>query len=207
LLDPMLRFIDVDISWQVQEEPLGIPEAFIICRGFIGTDDVTLILGDNIFGDIPTITKVIKNFKGGGHILAKKSLHPNRFGVVILDNNGDVLDIIEKPLQWISDFVIPGLYTFDANVTEIAMTLTASKRGELEITEVHNAYLRDNQLSVTQLAEDSVWMDAGTHKSYARATDIVRDNTLLQNFHTPLVDAINQFAPYENFDFHKVLCY
>jgi glucose-1-phosphate thymidylyltransferase len=156
----------VKITYKVQEKPNGIPEAFLIARGFLNNDDgVALILGDNIYyGANDILSEAFYSFSSGGTIFGYRVEDPERYGVVELDGN-NVLSIEEKPKKPKSSFAVPGLYLFDYNVVKIAEKLKPSKRGELEITDVIKAYLREDTLNVFKLPRGTVWLDAGTSSS------------------------------------------
>src|SRR3989339_859365 len=126
----------VKFTYEIQDEPKGLPEAFIIGENFIDQENVTMILGDNIFED--DFSTDIKNFKSGGKVFAKKVSDPERSGVVKFDQRMKALEIIEKPKKWISDYALVGLYLYDHRVAKIAKNLKPSDRGELEIVDVHN---------------------------------------------------------------------
>jgi glucose-1-phosphate thymidylyltransferase len=148
-------------SYAVQKEPKGLPEAFIIGKNFIGKDSVTLILGDNIFDQ--DFSKPISEFKSGGLVFAKKVPDPQRYGVVEFDSNFKVISIEEKPASPKSDYIIPGWYTYDNRVVDIAAKLKPSSRNETEIVDIHNAYLKMGELKVNVF--DSFWQDTGTFDS------------------------------------------
>lgn len=152
-------------TYEIQEEPRGLADAFIVGESFIGKSNVAMILGDNIFDY--DFSKEIKSFQKGGHIFALKVPDPQRYGIVEFDANGKVLSIEEKPLKPKSDYAIPGLYIFDNRVAEFAKEVKPSSRGEIEITELHNRYLELGELTVTPI--DCVWEDAGTFDSLLRA--------------------------------------
>ena len=206
LVEPILRFMGVRVYFSVQAEPGGLPEAFIIGEGFIGDDDVTLILGDNIFEDTDTITKAIGQFVSGEQIFTKVVDNPEDFGVVI-ELGGMITDIVEKPETGSSNLAIPGVYVCDCDVVDIAKKLSPSERGEIEIVDVHRTYLRRSQLYSTSLYTDSVWIDTGTHASYEKATATVRQHRLVENFHPGLLDAIAHGAPCSKEEFLNRLFY
>ena len=160
-----------NFTYEIQDDPNGLAEAFILGESFLDNDDVTMILGDNIF--INDFSEDIKNFKRGGRIFAKKVSDPKRFGVVEFDKEKKVVSIEEKPTQPKSEYAIPGLYIFDNKVVKYAKEVQPSSRGELEITEIHNRYLQDNELDVRIINGD--WIDAGTHDSLLEAGILVRD--------------------------------
>ena len=158
-------------SYQIQEEPRGLPEAFILGEEFIGEDNVALILGDNIFDQ--DFSQEIKAFKGGGLIFAKQVHDPERYGVVEFDKNMKVISFEEKPKKPKSQYAVVGLYVYDKRVVEIAKKLKPSARGELEIVDVHKAYLKMGELKVTIF--DGIWEDAGTFDSLLRASNIMAE--------------------------------
>lgn len=160
----------VHFSYIVQKEPRGLPEAFVLGTNFIDGDNVTLILGDNIFID-HNFSEDIKSFKKGGLIFAKKVPDPERYGVVEFGPNQEVLSIEEKPTNPKSNYAISGLYTFDSRVCEVAKNLTPSARGEFEITDLHKYYLNQGELKVNIF--DGLWEDAGTFDSLLRASNEV----------------------------------
>jgi glucose-1-phosphate thymidylyltransferase len=156
----------VRFTYEIQEEPRGLAEAFRIGESFLSDgDDVTLILGDNIFE--ADLTEHITSFTQGARIFAKEVPDPERFGVVTFDASGNVLDIEEKPKNPKSNFAIPGIYIFDSRVVSFAKTLTPSERGELEITDLHKAYLEKGELDVRSISGE--WIDAGTFDSLMKA--------------------------------------
>ena len=157
---------------------------------FIGKDDVTMILGDNIFED--DFSESIKKFESGGHIFARKVPDPERYGVVKFDDNGKVLRIEEKPEKWISDYAIPGLYVFDSRCIEAAKTAVPSERGEKEITSIHNYYLEKEELTVSTF--EGAWLDAGTFDSLLEAGNIVKEKEIYKQFDPIINKAIEEFS-------------
>lgn len=158
-------------SYEIQVEPRGIAEAFIIGQSFIGDDNITMILGDNIFVD--DVSAEIKNFTTGAKIFAKEVPDPERFGVVEMDSNGKALSIEEKPTKPKSNLCITGLYIYDARVVEVAKQVLPSSRGELEVTDLHRWYMERNELEVRMVYKD--WIDAGTFESLLAAQLLARD--------------------------------
>ncbi len=157
-------------SYEIQEEPRGLADAFIIGANFIGQDHVAMILGDNIFDY--DFSQTIKEFKGGALNFVKKVHDPERYGVVEFDENKKVISIEEKPAQPKSGFASVGLYIYDTKVIDIARNLKPSKRGEIEINgepSVNNEYLKLGELSVEIF--DGFWEDAGTFDSLLRANN------------------------------------
>ncbi len=157
----------VKFTYEIQEEPRGLADAFIVGEQFIGNDDVTMILGDNIFDY--DFRNSIQSFKTGAKIFAKKVKDPERFGVVEFDQNNNVLSIEEKPKVPKSEYAAVGIYIYDNQVVSIAKNLAPSARGEIEITDINNAYLQKGQLKVDII--DSIWEDAGTFDSLLRANN------------------------------------
>lgn len=190
LLGDIFEKYGIKISFRVQKEPRGLPEAFILGENHIDNNNVALILGDNIFED--NFSGVIKNFRSGGHIFAKKVPDPERFAAVKFDKEGKVLKIIEKPRKFISPFAVPGLYLYDYRVVEAAKKLKPSGRGELEIVDLHNYYLRQKELKVTIFR--GAWLDAGTHDSLLEAGNIVKKKKIYENFDPVIKKALAEYC-------------
>ncbi len=167
--------VGLRISYAVQPKPEGLAQAFIIGEGFIGTDSVCLILGDNIFyghhlSDI--LNRAVQSTEGGlifGYLVKD----PERYGVVEFDATGKVIGIEEKPKRPKSNYAVPGLYVYDNEVIRIAKSLKPSARGELEITDVNLAYLRMGKLRVELLGRGFAWLDTGTHEALQQAASFV----------------------------------
>lgn len=158
----------VHFSYIVQKEPRGLPEAFVLGEDFIDGDNVTMILGDNIFLG-PNFSEDIKNFKSGGMIFAKEVEDPQRYGVVEFSSDKKVLSIEEKPVVPKSNYAIVGLYTFDSRVCEVAKNLKPSARGEFEIVDLHKHYLNLGELKVNTF--EGTWEDAGTFESLLKVSN------------------------------------
>lgn len=152
-------------TYEIQDKPEGIAQAFLLGEPFIGDDPVALILGDNIFTH--DFTDTIKNFTTGGHIFAKEVPDPQRFGVVEFGEQGNVLSIEEKPKNPKSNYAQVGFYLYDNRVIQYAKELKPSARGELEIVDIANRYLKDSELKVDVITGE--WLDAGTIESYHEA--------------------------------------
>ncbi len=172
-------FLGINISYEVQEDPKGIADCFIIGEKFINDDDVCLILGDNIFygnhfGHIlrQTVKEVEKDKKA--IIFGYNVLDPERFGVVEFSDNLDVLSIEEKPKKPKSSYAVVGLYYYPSSVANIAKKIKPSERGELEITSVNQEYLKNNNLKVKLLGRGHTWVDTGTHDSLVDASLFMR---------------------------------
>lgn len=159
------REFGVKFTYEIQDKPEGLAQAFIIGEKFINNEDVAMILGDNIFED--DFSKDINNFKGGAKVFAKKVGDPERFGVVKFNEEMKAEKIVEKPQEYLSDYAVTGLYVYDHNVVSIAKNLKPSERGELEITDVNNWYLEKGKLDVAMV--NGEWLDAGTFDSLLKA--------------------------------------
>jgi glucose-1-phosphate thymidylyltransferase len=148
-------------NYIIQDSPRGLADAFILGEDFINKDNVTLILGDNIFDR--DFSAEIKSFTGGGQVFAKKVPDPQRFGVVEFDEKMQAISIEEKPAHPKSDYAVVGLYTYDSRVVSFAKNLAPSARGEIEITDINNIYLKNKELKVNTF--EGLWEDAGTFDS------------------------------------------
>ncbi|MBF0228913.1 MAG: glucose-1-phosphate thymidylyltransferase RfbA [Desulfamplus sp.] len=168
--------LGLKFSYMEQPKPEGIAQAFILAKEFIGKDSVTLILGDNIFygSRLQNVLKNAVSMKQGGLIFGYPVKDPERYGVVEFDSSGKVLGIEEKPQKPKSLYAVPGLYIYDNNVVKIAESLTPSARGELEITDVNNAYLKNGELKVELLGRGFAWLDTGTHEALQQASSYVQ---------------------------------
>lgn len=163
-----------NFQYTVQERPNGLAEAFIIGESFIGNDKVALILGDNIFyGSGLKELLQANNNPNGGIIYAYHVHDPERYGVVEFDKQGKALSIEEKPTHPKSNYAVPGIYFYDNTVVEIAKNIKPSHRGELEITDVNNVYLKQGNLSVSKLDKGTAWLDTGTFASLMQAAQFV----------------------------------
>jgi glucose-1-phosphate thymidylyltransferase len=162
----------INIAYAVQPTPDGLPQAFIIGAEFIGNGPCTLILGDNIFygHDLTQNLKAATTKSTGATIFAYQVQDPERSGVVEFDKSGNVISIEEKPKHPKSRYAVTGFFVYDNKVVDIARGLTPSARGELEITDVNNEYLRRGELSVTLLGRGVAWLDTGTHESLLEAS-------------------------------------
>jgi glucose-1-phosphate thymidylyltransferase len=159
----------ISIEYKVQEAPRGLAEAFIYGEEFIGGDQVCLVLGDNLFyGKLDFLRNALKNNRGGT-IFGYRVHDPERYGVVEFGEGGEVLSIEEKPKEPKSNYAIPGLYVYTPEVVEISKSLKPSERGELEITDVHKAYLDKGTLNVELMGRGIAWLDTGTPESLMEA--------------------------------------
>lgn len=161
-------------TYEIQDKPEGLAQAFIIGENFIGDDNVTLILGDNIFED--DFSEAIQSFTSGGRVFAKEVPDPERFGVVDFDEDRRAISIVEKPEHPASNYAVTGLYIYDNTVVEKVKSQQPSARGELEITDLNNAYLQEGQLDVSFV--EGRWLDTGTVESLFEATVFAREKAL-----------------------------
>lgn len=164
-----------DFSYEIQEEPRGLAQAFLIGEDFIGNDKVALILGDNIFyGSGLSDLLQANNNPDGGIIYAYHVQDPERYGVVEFDDTGMAISIEEKPIKPKSNFAVPGIYFYDNSVVQIAKAIKPSQRGELEITDINKAYLKQGKLKVSILDRGTAWLDTGTFNSLMQASQFVQ---------------------------------
>lgn len=167
--------IGCSFSYEVQPKPEGLAQAFIIGEKFIGKDKVALILGDNIFYG-SGMSKLLKSNVDpeGGVVFAYHVTDPERYGVVEFDGNKKVISIEEKPAKPKSNYAVPGLYFYDNEVVAISKALKPSPRGELEITDVNNEYLKRGKLHVAPMSRGTAWLDTGTFDSLMQAANFVQ---------------------------------
>ena len=183
--------LGVNIQYKVQDHPNGLAEAFIIGEEFIGDDKVALVLGDNIFhgyGFTERLEKAVERKEAtifGYHVS-----DPSSFGVVEFDEEFNVLSIEEKPKQPKSNYAVPGLYFYDNEVIEIAKNIKPSPRGELEITDINNEYLRRGKLKVELFGRGMAWLDTGTHRGLLDAANYVDAIQTRQGLYVSCIEEI-----------------
>ena len=169
----------VNFSYKIQPSPDGLAQAFILGEDFIGNDSAALVLGDNVFYG-QSFSRTLQNAvnrvetSGGATVFGYRVRDPQRFGVVEFDENGKALSIEEKPKNPKSNYAVTGLYFYDNKVVEYAKNLKPSSRGELEITDLNNIYLKNNKLHVELLGRGFAWLDTGTHESLLQAGQYVQ---------------------------------
>jgi glucose-1-phosphate thymidylyltransferase len=196
------RFIDllgngnhlgINISYEIQDKPGGLPEAFIIGEDFIGNDRVCLILGDNIFHSDRFINQhVVPNINNDRSVIfGYRVRDPERYGVVEIDADFNILSIEEKPETPKSNYAITGLYIFSSDVCQVAKTLTVSSRGELEIVDVIKHYLEKGKLKLETLGRGIAWLDTGTHESLLDASNFIE---VLENRQGLKISCIEEIA-------------
>jgi glucose-1-phosphate thymidylyltransferase len=191
--------LGIQISYAVQNDPKGIAEAFIIGEEFIENSHSILILGDNIFygNDLTKqLTEIASHPDDGAKIFAYKVSDPERYGVVDFTEDLKGLSIEEKPAIPKSKFAVTGLYAYDPTVTQLAKSLKPSHRGELEITDLNNLYLKENKLEVTLMSSSDAWLDAGTPDSLLEAAHFVQT---IQNSQSIQIGCPEELALKQNF--------
>jgi glucose-1-phosphate thymidylyltransferase len=163
--------LGISIQYSLQVAPNGIAESFILGEKFIGKDNVTLILGDNIFyGQLDFFYRALKRTTGAT-IFGYRVNDPERYGVVEFDKSGKAISIEEKPKLPRSSYAVPGLYVYDNNVVEISKKIKPSPRGELEITDVNNTYMKSSNLNVEKIGRGVAWLDTGTPEALLQAAN------------------------------------
>lgn len=186
------RQLGLAMSYAVQETPRGLADAFLIGESFIGDDHVALVLGDNIFYG-QSFSRVLKRAAArevGATIFGYYVRDPREYGVVEFDENGKALSIEEKPEHPKSNYAVPGLYFYDNDVVQIAKEVKPSKRGEIEITSVNNAYLDRGTLQVETLGRGFAWLDTGNHDSLLDAADFVAAVQKRQGLYVSCIEEI-----------------
>ncbi len=168
--------LGMDITYKIQDKPRGLADAFIVGEDFIGSDNVCLILGDNIFygqGFVPRLERAA-SMSEGATIFGYYVNDPREFGVVEFDEDGNVLSLEEKPERPKTHYAVPGLYYYDNSVIKRAKELKPSERGEIEITDLNKDYLKSQSLRVELLGRGFAWLDTGTYEGLSNASDFVR---------------------------------
>lgn len=185
--------LGLSFSYVEQPHPDGLTQAFVLGADFIGQDPVCLVLGDNIFygQGLPTVLQKYAKLERGGVVFAYPVKDPRRYGVVVFDAHHNAVSIEEKPARPKSRYAITGLYFYDNDVVSIARGLTPSIRGELEITDVNNVYLRRGDLRVEVLGRGFAWLDMGTHASLLHAANYVN---VIQDRQGALVSCVEEIA-------------
>ncbi|WP_288192981.1 glucose-1-phosphate thymidylyltransferase RfbA [uncultured Methanobrevibacter sp.] len=190
--------LGINFQYEVQHEPNGLAEAFIIGEDFIGEDNVALILGDNIFYG-HRFTEILErsaSLEDGAIVFGYYTKNPEAFGVVEFDDEGNVLSIEEKPEHPKSNYVVPGLYFYDNEVVDIAKNVEPSKRGELEITSINEEYLKRGKLKVELLGRGMAWLDTGTHDSLLEASNYIETIQKRQGLYIACLEEIAYLKGY-----------
>ena len=192
----------VNISYRVQKEANGLPEAFVICEDYIKDNNVALILGDNIFYGQEFNKEIEKDFKNekDSTVFLYNSLEPERFGVAEISKNGKLISIEEKPKNPKSNYIVTGLYIYDKNVSYYSKSLRKSLRGETEISDLNNIYIKEGKLNYKILNNKVSWFDTGTTESLFSACNYVRNLYETENVRISVLEEIaykNKWITYE----------
>lgn len=190
--------LGVKFSYEIQPEPKGISQAFLIGENFIQGDACALILGDNLFygNDLIVHMEAATKQKKGATVFAYHVNDPERYGVVDFDKSGKAVSIEEKPKEPKSNWAVTGLYFYDSNVVNYVKTLKPSKRGELEITDLNKIYLERGELSVKTLGRGTAWLDTGTHESLLSSSTFVQTIELRQGLKIACLEEIAYLKGY-----------
>ena len=184
--------LGINLEYKVQEKPNGLAEAFLIGEEFIGSDNVALILGDNIFygSGFTGLLEEASTLKKGAVIFGYPVKDPKAYGVVEFDETGKAISLEEKPKVPKSNYAIPGLYFYDNTVIEKAKNVKPSARGEIEITSVNEMYLSEGKLNVKNLGRGVAWLDTGTHDALLEAANFVQTVQNRQGFYIACIEEI-----------------
>lgn len=199
--------LGINLSYETQDSPRGLAEAFIIGADFVGLDPVALILGDNLFysQSLPQMMMRAVERSAGATVFGYVVDNPQQYGVVELDKRGRALSIEEKPSRPRSNVAVTGLYFYDNDVIDIAAQVEPSDRGELEITDINRVYLERGQLHVEILGQDAMWFDTGTHASLAEASQFVQSLEQRQAHHVACLEEIALRLGYISLDEFRTL--
>ena len=189
------EWLGMHFEYSVQDKPRGLADAFIVGKDFIGSDDVALVLGDNIFygqSFTATLKKAAEKIRTqkGAVIFGYYVADPTAYGVVEFDKNGKVLGVEEKPAKPKSNYAVPGLYFYDNSVVEIAANVKPSARGEIEITAVNSEYLTRQQLKVELLGRGMAWLDTGTYDGLLEASNFIATIEKRQGLYVSCIEEI-----------------
>ncbi|WP_315344785.1 glucose-1-phosphate thymidylyltransferase RfbA [Leptotrichia wadei] len=184
--------LGINLEYKVQEKPNGLAEAFLIGEEFIGSDNVALILGDNIFygSGFTGLLEEASTLKKGAVIFGYPVKDPKAYGVVEFDEAGKAISLEEKPKEPKSNYAIPGLYFYDNTVIEKAKNVKPSARGEIEITSVNEMYLSEGKLNVKNLGRGTAWLDTGTHEALLEAANFVQTVQKRQGLYIACIEEI-----------------
>lgn len=182
----------IHIEYAVQEQPRGLADAFIVGADFIGDDSVSLVLGDNIFygAGLSEMLQQVAQKESGATVFGYQVKDPERFGVVDFDDNNHAISIVEKPDNPTSNYAVTGLYFYDNQVVDIAKNVKPSPRGEIEISDVNQAYLDKGLLDVRLMGRGYAWLDTGTHDSLLEASSFIATIQKQQNLKVASLEEI-----------------
>jgi len=185
--------IGINVQYLEQEQPRGLPEAFIIGKKFIGNDSVALILGDNFFYGQSLTSKLIKStqLKKGAKVFLHPVKNPNAYGVATINNKNKIIKIVEKPKKTNSNLAITGLYYFDNKVVKFSNSLKTSKRNELEIVDLLIKYKKLNQLKAELIGRGGAWLDTGSIKNFYETTNFIASIENRQGFKIGCIEEIS----------------
>lgn len=197
--------LGIHVEYQIQAEPNGLAEAFIIGAEFIGNDSVALVLGDNIFygSGLSTMVQDAASKQDGATVFGYHVNDPERFGVVEFDEHMTAISIEEKPENPRSNYAVTGLYFYDNNVIELVKNIKPSARGELEISDLNNEYLKQGNLEVKIMDRGFAWLDTGTHESLLEASLFIETIEKRQNLKVACLEEISYRMGY--IDRHKLI--
>jgi len=185
--------LNIKISYQEQDEAKGIVDGILKSEKFIGKSDFVLMLGDNFFYGQSLTYQLKKIFKKKNCAVSIKNNKPNSFGVIKKNNKNEVIKIIEKPKNFISNDIVTGLYVYENSCVKICKNLKPSKRGELEITDLNNFLIKRKKLEIVELGRGSIWLDVGTPDNLLEASEIVKLLEKNNNFKIADLSEINQY--------------
>jgi len=190
---PKNNYLGLNINYEEQSKPRGLPEAFIIGEKFIGGDNVALVLGDNFFYGQNFTMKLRKciKLKKGATVFVHPVKNPNFYGVAKINSKNKILKLIEKPKKFISNLAVTGLYFFDNNVIKFSKTLRPSQRKEIEITDLLNIYRKKNVLNAEVLGRGGVWLDTGSIEDFYSATNFISTVENRQGFKIACIEEIS----------------
>ena len=163
----------IELSYAAQAQPKGIAQAFLVAEEFVDGEPIALVLGDNLFYGRMNLDQIVRDFRDGALIFGYPVRDPERYGVVVIDAEGGVAHLEEKPAVPRSNLAVPGLYLYDGDVVERARSLKPSARGELEITDLNRTYLQLGKLRAVRLGRGIAWLDTGTHESLLEAAEFI----------------------------------
>lgn len=197
----------IHIEYAVQEQPRGLADAFIVGADFIGNDSVALVLGDNIFygAGLSEMLQQVAQKESGATVFGYQVKDPERFGVVDFDDNNHAISIVEKPDNPTSNYAVTGLYFYDNQVVDIAKNVKPSPRGEIEISDVNQAYLDKGLLDVRLMGRGYAWLDTGTHDSLLEASSFIATIQKQQNLKVASLEEIAYRMGYITLDYLEEL--